>query len=373
MENNNDINFKKSFNEKLKEEKINKPFNYVRIYKSSKIKGKTKENKYDKNSFRKKYKNDKIKDPVINRTLNDIYNTIKSINKINEKISTIFYKRKNTNENNNTSEIIQNKFIENKKLNEFSKINNSYIKNDKKNLIRQNYSYDNIITRNSDFSILNNKDNSNSQIKTYHLNNKTESNQFFYISQYAPKLFNNINEINNKLNYDYNDSHLAEKLNKYKNKLIRRNKTYGNILDLNYFRNSKNIKDIILLEKDKQKEFKKLENIKKIKNQKFIFNNRIYNSIRFRTPNHNNNNNKNAIRNKPFCFNDDITISKDNSNYSHNIVKNNNSNYYINKFFQINYENDKHKYNTDYRNYRANITNKLNFNYKIYKNILNFN
>ena len=165
---------------------------------------------------------------------------------------------------------------------------------------------------------------------------------------------------------------MAEKLNKYKNKLIRRNKTYGNILDLNYFRNSKNIKDIILLEKDKQKEFKKLENIKKIKNQKFIFNNRIYNSIRFRTPNHNNNN-KNAIRNKPFCFNDDITISKDNSNYSYNIVKNNNSNYYINKFFQINYENDKHKYNTDYRNYRANITNKLNFNYKIYKNILNFN
>ena len=66
MENNNDINFKKSFNEKLKEEKINKPFNYVRIYKSSKIKGKTKENKYDKNSFRKKYKNDKIKDPVNN-------------------------------------------------------------------------------------------------------------------------------------------------------------------------------------------------------------------------------------------------------------------------------------------------------------------
>lgn len=75
-------------------------------------------NKYtEKNiSFRKEYKNNKIRNKNINRTLSDIYSTINSINKINNKIYKIFNKRKNTNENNksnydnNDTKVINNYF-----------------------------------------------------------------------------------------------------------------------------------------------------------------------------------------------------------------------------------------------------------------------
>ena len=366
MENSDVINFKNLVNNELKEVEKKLPIKHVKIYKSCKNKEETKESKYknDKNSFRKKYRNEKIKNPTINRTLNDIYNTIKSINKINQKICTIVYKRQNTNDYNDTSENIQNKFIENKKFNEYSNINNSNIKGDKKVLIRAHYSYDNIITRNDDFSLLNNKDDKNNKIKFNNFQNKTENNKFLYISSNAPKELNCINKINNKLNYDYNDINLTERLNKYKNKL-KRNKTYGNILDLNYFRNSKNIKEIIMLEKFKQNELKKLENIKK---QKLNFMSNRKNRA-FKLKNQNNITNKQVIKNKPFCFNDNFDKINEDSNNS----KTNYSNNYFNKFFKIVSEDEEYKNMSDDKNYNTNLTNKLNFNYEIYKNILNNN
>ena len=328
-------------------------------------------------SFRKEYKNDKIRNKNINRTLNDIYSTINSINKINKKIYKIFSK-KTTKENNKNSEknkatkCINNYFygknsIKNKLFNEIQ--NKSNNEKRKKNLIRNHYSCDNIF-KNKINSIKAKKETKNiNEIK------KLDDNSILYISSFITEELNR-NKINNKLNYDYNDIHLRDKLNDYKNdKKLKKNLTYDNIFALNHFRNSKNFKDIVMLEKIKQNEFQKLENINHLKNnyQRDEFS---YEKNEFNEFNINLNNNKQISKKKPFCFNELI-------NKSYNTSKNNNEYYkskYINSFFHkifsIKNENDSEETvgeNIYTKNYNTNIINKLNVNYQIYKNILNNN
>jgi len=227
-------------------------------------------NKYtEKNiSFRKEYKNNKIRNKNINRTLSDIYSTINSINKINNKIYKIFNKRKNTNENNksnydnNDTKVINNYFygknsMKNKIFNEIK--NKSNKEKSKKNLIRTHYSSDNIFKKRIN-SLMTKK-----QSEKKEENKQLDDNSILYISSYITEELNK-NQINNKLNYDYNDFHLRDKLNNVKNdKKLKRNQTYNNIFALNHFRNSKNFKDIVKLEEYKQNEIEKLENIKHFK------------------------------------------------------------------------------------------------------------
>ena len=358
MDDIDDINFQKAINE---EKKKNKECKYKQIQLSKKIGNeKTKDNNKDNtNYFRKKYMNEKIRNPNINRTLNDIYDTINSINDINKKIYKIFYKRKNTKEtskNNNASGNIKTISIQKKIINEYkNKPSKSNKAKHKKTLKRSNFSYDNIMTRNVNFSLINDKaGNSNKPMKNEDTN-KIDDRSILYISSYISEELDK-NKINNKLNYDYNDIHLKERLNKYKNKL-KRNQTCDNILDLNYFRNSKNIKDIILLEKYKQNEYQKLESIKNLKKQylKDITKEKL-DSKQFK-----NINNPKVIRNKPFCFNDNI--DKNNKPFSIN-------SYFINENNLVNDEKENNMWN---QTSNTNIINKLNYNYGIYRNILHNN
>jgi hypothetical protein len=157
MDDIDDINFQKAINE---EKKKNKECKYKQIQLSKKFENEiTKNNNRDNtNYFRKKYMNEKIRNPNINRTLNDIYDTINSINDINKKIYKIFYRRKNTKENNNTSENIKTIPVQKKIINEYKNKSNKFNKEKhKKNLKRSNYSYDNIMTRNVNFSLINDR------------------------------------------------------------------------------------------------------------------------------------------------------------------------------------------------------------------------
>lgn len=328
-------------------------------------------------SFRKEYKNDKIRNKNINRTLNDIYSTINSINKINKKIYKIFSK-KTTKENNKNSEknkatkCINNYFygknsIKNKLFNEIQ--NKSNNEKRKKNLIRNHYSCDNIF-KNKINSIKAKKETKNiNEIK------KLDDNSILYISSCITEELNR-NKINNKLNYDYNDIHLRDKLNDYKNdKKLKKNLTYDNIFALNHFRNSKNFKDIVMLEKIKQNEFQKLENINHLKNnyQRDEFS---YEKNEFNEFNINLNNNKQISKKKPFCFNELINKSYNTSKNNNEYYKSKNINSFFHKIFSIKNENDSEEtvdQNIYTKNYNTNIINKLNFNYQIYKNILNNN
>ena len=207
------------------------------------------------------------------------------------------------------------------------------------------------------------KDNPNSR----DLQNKIDDKSILYISSFISEELKK-NRINNKLNYDYNDIHLRDKLIRYKSKL-KRNQTSENIFDLNYFQNSKNIKDIIILEKYKQNEFQKLESIKSLKRKYFNNIQKEKNDSKFII------NNNNSTKNKPFCFNDDLGIIKKNQQYNNAAnSKTYNTNYYINKIFSVDKENQNNRnsnqdiYNKN--NNKTNINNKLNFNYEKYKNIL---
>ena len=328
-------------------------------------------------SFRKEYKNDKIRNKNINRTLNDIYSTINSINKINKKIYKIFSK-KTTKVNNKNSEknkatkCINNYFygknsIKNKLFNEIQ--NKSNNEKRKKNLIRNHYSCDNIF-KNKINSIKAKKETKNINEIT-----KLDDNSILYISSCITEELNR-NKINNKLNYDYNDIHLRDKLNDYKNdKKLKKNLTYDNIFALNHFRNSKNFKDIVMLEKIKQNEFQKLENINHLKNnyQRDEFS---YEKNEFNEFNINLNNNKQISKKKPFCFNELINKSYNTSKNNNEYYKSKNINSFFHKIFSIKNENDSEETvgeNIYTKNYNTNIINKLNFNYQIYKNILNNN
>lgn len=384
MESAEDINFQDSFNEKNKIERKKNSNYYKYRNKIFDHPDKNPKELYDndynenKNYFRKKFKNDKIKNKNINRTLNDIYDTINSINKINKKIYKIFYKRGNTKENTNESKNIKNNSIKSQIINEYRNKSNK-IQN-KKSLQRAYYSCDNIFQKNN-YSL--NKKDEHEETSKNDLNefsNKLDDKSILYISSYITEELNK-NKINNKLNFDYKDIHLKERLNNYKKKL-KRNQTSDNIFDLNHFRNSKNIKDIIILEEYKQNEFQKLENIKGLKNKykdniskkekddSFEFN-KIY-------KNHKN------IKKKPFCFNDNININKKQKYNSNNssTSKMNKTNYFFNKIFSINDDKvnqdtknhkDSKNQNIYNKNYNTSIINKLNFNYQIYKNILNNN
>ena len=369
MENNDYNILQDSFNEQALIKKNNKVSKFKKIHKSNKNRSMIMEQNYkeDKsnNFFRKNYMNDKIRNPKINRTLNDIYDTINSINTINKKIYKIFYKRKNTKENtNNSSNNSKNVCVKNRIINEYKQKQNK--PKAQKRLKRAHYSYDNIMSRN-DYplfmsSVLN--DDKNHKFNKYP--DKIDDRSILYVSSYISEELNK-NKINNKLNYDYNDLHLRDKLNKYKNKL-KRNQTCDNILDINYFRNSKNIKDIIMLEKCKQNEFQKLENIKTLKKKYF---NKSY--IEKQESKSNNFNNK-TTKNKPFCFNDNIEKIKNDKNKNNYItIKNDNVKKYFNKIFSINKEkeNNRNNYQDIFsKNYNTDINKNLNFNYEIYRNII---
>ena len=367
MDDNDDINFQKLFNKRNKERKGNEENQYKKIQNLYKYRREIKDINHQENCFRKNYINKKIKNPNINRTLNDIYDTINSINKINKKIYKIFYKRKNTKSNINTSETIKENSIKNKIFNEYKNNSNKQKQKQKKTSSRSNYSYDNIISRNDYFSLINNKKEKAIKNKKKECPKKIDDRSIIYISSYISEELNK-NKINNKLNYDYNDIHLKERLNKYKNKL-KRSQTCDNIFDLNHFRNSKNIKDIIVLEKYKQNEFQKLENIKNLK-RNYISNidNEKKNSSTIK-----NISNHKLIKYRPFCFNDNIDKIKTNQKYNHVTIKNNNTNYFINKIFAINEQNENNKIrnqNNENKDYNKNLINQLNYNYDIYKNIL---
>ena len=337
-------------------------------------------NKYtEKNiSFRKEYKNNKIRNKNINRTLSDIYSTINSINKINNKIYKIFNKRKNTNENNksnydnNDTKVINNYFygknsMKNKIFNEIK--NKSNKEKSKKNLIRTHYSSDNIFKKRIN-SLMTKK-----QSEKKEENKQLDDNSILYISSYITEELNK-NQINNKLNYDYNDFHLRDKLNNVKNdKKLKRNQTYNNIFALNHFRNSKNFKDIVKLEEYKQNEIEKLENIKHFKKNYQI--NELSNEKKeLNKYNINLDYNKKTSNKKPFFFNDIINKSSYTTKHNNNSFKTTNINSYLSKIFSI--KNEKKQNETEEqkiynRNYNTSIMNKLNFNYQIYKNILNNN
>ena len=367
MDDNDDINFQKSINE---ERKKKKEYKYKKINLSKKNRNEvSKDNTRDNtNSFRKKYMNDKIRNPNINRTLNDIYDTINSINDINKKIYKIFYKRKNTKENNNASENIKTIPVQKKIINEYKNKSNKFNKDKhKKNLKRSNYSYDNIMTRNVNFSLINDRADKSNKPTENENQNKIDDKSILYISSFLSEELNK-NKINNKLNYDYNDIHLKERLNKYRNKL-KRNQTSDNILDLNYFRNSKNIKDIILLEKYKQNEYQKLENIKNLKKQYL----KDITKEKKDSRQAKNINNPEVIRNKPLCFNDDINKNNKYQKYKLFSIKKNSTSYFINENLSFNEEKKNDTWNQNNNDNITNIINKLNYNYEIYKNILHNN
>jgi hypothetical protein len=323
--------------------------------------------------------NEKIRNPNINRTLNDIYDTINSINTINKKIYKIFYKRKNTKEiskNSNASGNIKTISIQKKIINEYkNKPNKSNKTKHKKTLKRSNFSYDNIMTRNVNFSLINDKaSNPNKPMKNEDTN-KIDDRSILYISSYISEELDK-NKINNKLNYDYNDFHLRDKLNNVKNgKKLKRNQTYNNIFALNHFRNSKNFKDIVTLEKYKQNEIEKLENIEHFK-QNYQIDDISNEKKELNKYNINLDYDKKTTNKKPFFLNDIIKKSSYTCKNNNNSFKTTNINSYFSKIFSIknkNKENEAEKQNIYNRNYNTNIMNKLNFNYQIYKNILNNN
>ena len=374
MQNKDDINSKKPFKEEnIIKKKNNNKSTYIRINKSIKIPKNTNKSisnneGENKNCFRKRYNNDKIKNKNINRTLSDIYETINSINKINKKIYKIFNKRKNSKEN----IIIKNAKkipVRNKIFNEFK--NKSNKTKNKKELKRAYYSCDNIKEKIIHSQLTNDKI---TKQKSNHLPNKIDDQSIIYISSYITEELNK-NEIYNKLNYDYNDFHLSDKLNNFQKKLktSKSNQTSDSVIDFNHFKNSKNIKDIILLEKYKQKEFQKLENIKNLKNN-YLRNISSENKNRFEV--NNQNDNKKYIKKRPFCFNDNINIVEISKKRKNSFSKNNNKdnvNNYFNKYFSINDENENNEsknQNIYNQNYNTSIINKLNFNYQIYRNIL---
>ena len=338
-----------------------------------------KENKYiEKNiSFRKEYKNDKIRNKNINRTLSDIYTTINSINKINKKIYKIFSKKSkkeniiNSNKNNETkciNDYFYGKHSLKNKL--FNEIQNKSNKNKSKKIIIRNHFSSDSIFRNKINSLKAKKD-----AKKIAENKELDDKSILYISSYITEELNR-NKIYNKLNYDYNDIHLRDKLNDYKNdKNLKRNQTYDNIFALNHYRNSKNFKDIVMLEKIKQNEFQKLENIKHLKNNyhddEISYEKKEFNEFIMDL-----NNNKKILKKKPFYFNDTINKSYNTAKNNSDYYKSKNINSYFYKIFSIKNENDNDEtvgQNIYTRNYNTNIINKLNFNYQIYKNILNNN
>jgi hypothetical protein len=149
--------------------------------------------------------NEKIRNPNINRTLNDIYDTINSINTINKKIYKIFYKRKNTKEiskNSNASGNIKTISIQKKIINEYkNKPNKSNKTKHKKTLKRSNFSYDNIMTRNVNFSLINDKaSNPNKPMKNEDTN-KIDDRSILYISSYISEELDK-NKINNLLKFN---------------------------------------------------------------------------------------------------------------------------------------------------------------------------
>ena len=383
MEKRDENIFKKIFNKETKimrkknnkeESKINNS-NTKYLIGNTKFKG----NKYiERNiSFRKEYKNDKIRNKNINRTLSDIYSTINSINKINKKIYKIFSK-KSKKENiinsikNKETKCINDYFYGKHSLKNklFNEIQNKSNKNKSKKIIIRNHFSSDSIFRNKINSLKAKKD-----AKKVAENKELDDKSILYISSYITEELNR-NKIYNKLNYDYNDIHLRDKLNDYKNdKKLKKNLTYDNIFALNHFRNSKNFKDIVMLEKIKQNEFQKLENINNLKNN-YHGDEFSYEKKEFKEFNIDLNENKTISNNKPFCFHEIINKSYNTSKNKDEYYKSKNINSFFHKIFSIKNENDSEEtvgQNIFTRNYNTNIINKLNFNYQIYKNILNNN
>ena len=347
-------------NKKRKDEPKKKIYTKLTKYKiknnSQKSENISKESKENINYFRKKYINNKIRNPSINKTLNDIYCTIKSIHKINNKIYKIFNKKKNSKTANTTNENIKNISIKSKIINDHKNKSN----NKTKGLKRAKYSYDNMILKRDTFSLKNDDKISNKQ-KLNDYSRHIEDKSILYLSSFISEEINKT-KINNKLNYEYNNIYLRDKIFNQKNKL-KRNKTYENILNIYNYRNSKNIKDIIALEKSKQTEFKKLEKIKILK-QKYFNNDSSIKKDFFEI-----NNNKNNWQNKPCYFNDNIDIYKNNNIY--NNLKNSNYLNYFNKIISNNNTISEHKTQQEYiDDSDSSLINKLNYNYQAYKNIL---
>ena len=348
-------------NKKRKDEPKKKIYTKLTKYKiinnSQKSEIISKESKENINYFRKKYINNKIRNPSINKTLNDIYCTIKSIHKINNKIYKIFNKKTNSKTANTTNENIKNMSIKSKIIN----VHKNKSNNKTKGLKRAKYSYDNMmILKRDTFSLKNDDKNSNKQ-KLNDYSRHIEDKSILYLSSFISEEINKT-KINNKLNYEYNNIYLRDKIFNQKNKL-KRNQTYENILNIYNYRNSKNIKDIIALEKSKQTEFKKLEKIKMLK-QKYFNNDSALKKDFIEI-----NDNKNNWHNKPRYFNDNINIYKNNNIY--NNLKNSNYLNYFNKIISNNNAISEHKTQQEYiDDSDSSLINKLNYNYQAYKNIL---
>ena len=329
----------------------------------------------------------KFKDPNINNTLNDIYKTINKINNINSKIKNILshnsnyntidknkedyvYKKNNysaQNTINNDSKVKLNFknpdfFNRIKKLNNNSiKINNkiannNYYTENNNNFFRNVKKYSDKIPKQPKklFGTVQNKKDDFIKEKEKE-NNYLSDYESSYLSDFQESIENNIdinynqenykslvNPVFKKINTDQNLKLLNKEQNNLKyilNKIEKANQKTKNFINSKNPKRYKNIKDILLLEKYKQIEYKNLQNINNIKkshrniNDDYLSENKIQN-LKYKNINrgenyYNLNTNNNYDINKYFKLNEENEINK--REYSTNIYNINENNNLINR------------------------------------------
>ena len=266
--------------------------------KDKKENNKQNENFYNTISYgAQKLKNvNKIKNHKINNTLNNIYDSINKINSLNTKIKKILsYKKFNTIDYQRDTEPKEKNKINIYMLYQENKNNNnSKYRNSIKNFNyfnRGNQTYNNLKTSKKLINMDYNNMNFNAENFTYlnynkkpkygcyksilfpenekiykKLQNKEEINKDDTESNYLSDYESIINQSSHLLNESYNFDNNVKNSNK--------NETFSNRNTDNYLIENKkrqnNLKDIILLEKYKQIELEKLENINIMKYNNFF-------------------------------------------------------------------------------------------------------
>ena len=329
----------------------------------------------------------RIKNSNVNNTLNDIYKTINKINKLNSKIKNILsHNSKNDNDIENTKEdyVKKNNYSAQNTINNNYKINfnfkNPNFFNRIKKLSNNNININNKTPYNNYFTEDNNnflnvkkisgkiskesinklriipnqridflKGKENAKENNYLSDYESSMTQSSFLSDYKESIENSINlnynkPLNRHIYNKTNDSSLALKLlNKEQNNLkIILNKIEKSHLKSKNFINSKNpkryknIKDILLLEKYKQIELQRLENINNVKrtfenlnlNEDDSFKNKIknlkYNYINTGENYYNLNTKNNYNMNKYFKLDEKNKVNNKDSYTNININENNN-------------------------------------------------
>ena len=297
----------------------------------------------------------KIKNPNVNNTLNDIYNTINTINQLNGKIKNILYN--NPKKYNTIS--VQSEINSNQENNLPKKINKSINGTENKLMFKYNNTISNNINTEKIIDLKDTKYNTSSlfrnPVNSYktipnqkpYINNiinkkreeEKEKNEDNYLSDYDSYEYlsyvsneNNINNIDKKINKNNAHNKCQEEqieknerpiksiklrninnqklklFNKEQNTLkliikqLEENKRNRKKINSKEKKRAQNMRDIILLEKYKQIELKKLENINDIKNHEDInyYNKHLTNYINRISIDNNNYYNFNLKRNKSY-------------------------------------------------------------------------